>query len=156
AKPMRIGIAWAGSAGYRDDRRRSVSLGCLTPLLSDRAVETIGLQREIRVQDEAIVAESPNLRVGTTFEDFADTAAVVSMMDVVVSVDTAVAHVAGALGVPVLIMLPESPDFRWMLDRSDSPWYPTAKLFRQERRGDWDGVTAEVAKELAGIAAPPS
>ncbi len=81
--------------------------------------------------------------------DYADTAALISLLDLVVTIDTSVAHLAGALGKPVWIMLPHSADWRWLLDRNDSPWYPTARLFRQRRAGDWEGVVADVAKSLA-------
>ena len=82
-------------------------------------------------------------------EDFADTAALIAHMDLVISIDTSVAHLAGALGKPVWIMLPFSPDWRWLRDREDSPWYPTARLFRQTRRGDWDDVVRRVAEALS-------
>ena len=81
-------------------------------------------------------------------QDFADTAALISLLDLVVTIDTSVAHLAGALGKPVWIMLQYSADWRWLLDRDDSPWYPTARLFRQRRRGDWHGVVADVASAL--------
>ena len=85
----------------------------------------------------------PNLvHLGGELRDFADTAAIISLLDVVISVDTAVAHLAGALGKPVMILLPYAADFRWMRDRDDSPWYPSAKLFRQPAFGDWDSVIA--------------
>jgi ADP-heptose:LPS heptosyltransferase len=90
-----------------------------------------------------VVDHSPVLK------DFADTAALVSQMDLVLSIDTSVAHLAGALGIPVWIMLPFSADWRWLIDRTDTVWYPTARLFRQKLPGDWDGVVAEVAQALS-------
>ena len=84
------------------------------------------------------------LHLGEQLADFADTAAIISQLDLVISVDTAVAHLAGALAKPVWILLPAVPDFRWLLDRADTPWYPTARLFRQPRSGDWDSVLASV------------
>ena len=86
--------------------------------------------------------------LGEQFRDFADTAAAVSALDLVITVDTSVAHLAGAIGKPVWVLLPQSPDWRWLLDREDSPWYPSARLFRQIGRGDWAGVIARVAAEL--------
>ena len=83
-----------------------------------------------------------------TLADFRDTAALVELMDLVVSVDTAAAHLAGAMAKPVWVLLPWSPDWRWLLERTDSPWYPTARLCRQERPGDWPGVIARLAREL--------
>ena len=93
------------------------------------------------------------LDIGRDFDDFADTAAAVALVDLVISVDTSVAHLAGALGKPVWVLLPFCPDWRWLIERDDSPWYPSARLFRQPRIGDWDAVTAQVARELALTAA---
>ena len=99
--------------------------------------------------DKAVLAETPAIRhLGTKFEDFADTAAVISTLDLVISADTSVAHLAGALGKPVWVMLPYAPDWRWLLGRDDSPWYPTARLFRQAAIGDWRGVVEQVATAL--------
>ncbi|HYH37817.1 MAG TPA: glycosyltransferase, partial [Azospirillum sp.] len=86
--------------------------------------------------------------LGPDLHDFADTAAALEALDVLVTVDTAVAHLAGALGRPVWLLLPLVPDWRWMLERADSPWYPTMRLFRQDRRGDWPGVAERVAAAL--------
>ena len=86
-----------------------------------------------------------------SIEDFADTAAIISLMDMVISVDTAVAHLAGAMGKPVWTLLPFTPDWRWLLERKDTPWYPTMQLFRQRALGDWKGVFAEVAADLRGM-----
>jgi ADP-heptose:LPS heptosyltransferase len=88
------------------------------------------------------------VHLGDDLNDFADTAAVIAMLDVVVSVDTAVAPLAGAMGKPVMILLPHAADFRWMRNREDTPWYPSAKLFRQPAFGDWDGAIARVGDEL--------
>ena len=91
--------------------------------------------------------------LGQDIESFADTAAIVSLMDLVISSDTSVVHLAGALGKPTWILLPFVPDWRWLLDRNDSPWYPTARLFRQTKLGDWSGVVERVASELSAAAA---
>ena len=95
-----------------------------------------------------------SIDLGPELADFIDTAAVISLLDVVVSVDTAVAHLAGALGKPVVILLPHAADFRWLRDASDTPWYPTAKLLRQPAFGDWDSVIGRLAGELSGLAGP--
>ena len=94
------------------------------------------------------------VHLGGELRDFADTAAVISLLDVVISVDTAVAHLAGALGKPVVILLPYAADFRWMRNRDDSPWYPTAKLFRQPAFGDWDSVIIRLRDELRPLSLP--
>jgi ADP-heptose:LPS heptosyltransferase len=94
--------------------------------------------------------------LGAELRDFADTAAVVSLMDLVVSADTALVHLAGALGAPVWVLVPFSPDFRWLLGREDSPWYPSARLFRQPRFGDWDSVLARVKEALESLRVKPA
>ena len=111
------------------------------------------LQREMRDADREILQRLPKLiDLGPELSDFAETAAVISLLDVVVSVDTAVAHLAGALGKPVVILLPHAADFRWMRERNDTPWYPTAKLLRQPAFGDWDSAIRRLADELREIA----
>jgi ADP-heptose:LPS heptosyltransferase len=103
----------------------------------------------LRSADAEVLRELPHLiHLGGDLRDFADTAAVISLLDIVISVDTAVAHLAGAMGRPVVILLPHATDFRWMRDRDDTPWYPTARLFRQPAFGDWDSVIARVRGEL--------
>ena len=91
------------------------------------------------------------ISLGEEFEDFSDTAAVIENLDLVISVDTSVAHLAGAMGKPVWVLIPFAPDWRWMLDRDDSPWYPTMRLFRQRKRGEWGEVFQRVAKELHAL-----
>lgn len=147
---MRIGIAWSGNPRHREDSRRSIPLARLADLLRDRPDREFHvLQNEMRESDRAALAAMPHLRDhGALLRDFADTAALVSLMDVVITVDTAVAHLAGAMGWPVWVMLPSVPDWRWMLQRDDSPWYPSMWLFRQTRRDDWDPVLMEVARQL--------
>ncbi len=103
------------------------------------------LQRELRTWDVPAFATIRQIaHFGRALRDFADTAALIAEMDLVIAVDTAVAHLAGALGKPLWVMLPYSPDWRWLLERADSPWYPTARLFRQRRPGDWSDVLDEV------------
>jgi ADP-heptose:LPS heptosyltransferase len=98
---------------------------------------------------EMLAGDDRIVHLGGELADFADTAAVIALCDLVISVDTAVAHLAGAMGKPVFILLPFSSDWRWMLDRADTPWYPTARLFRQPALQDWDGVIAQVQAKLA-------
>jgi hypothetical protein len=120
------------------------------PLLeAGDSIEWLSVQRELRAGDDDLLAQHPHIRqLGGELGDFADTAAVLSLADLVITADTAVAHLAGGLGRPVWILLQYSPDFRWLLDRDDSPWYPSARLFRQSQLGEWDDVIARVATAL--------
>jgi tetratricopeptide (TPR) repeat protein len=147
ARP-RIAIAWSGNASHLNDRNRSMPFARLAPLLSSPA-RFISIQRELRAEDEAaLAAEQRVTHVGSELNDFDDTAAVIALCDLVIAVDTAVVHLAGAMGRAVWVMLPFAPDWRWTLDGDSTPWYPTARLFRQTSLGDWDGVVARVAAEL--------
>ena len=126
---------------------------CIRDRFGDPRLRCFSLQRELRDSDREALRGLPNLvHLGDELADFADTAAVISLLDVVVSVDTSVAHLAGALGKPVLILLPCAADFRWMRNRDDTPWYPTAKLLRQPAFGDWDSVIACLGDELRTLA----
>jgi ADP-heptose:LPS heptosyltransferase len=106
------------------------------------------LQKEVSETEQQWLNQYAIQNGGSSVEDFADTAALLSQMDIVISVDTAVAHLAGALGRPVWILLSTKPDWRWMLDREDSPWYPTARLFRQTTPNEWSGVVERVKRKL--------
>lgn len=144
----RVGLVWAGRPGLSPDRIRSMTLAQLAPLM-DLPCEFHALQKEIRPDDGAALARFPALQTHTDeLGDFSDTAALIAEMDLVISVDTAVAHVAGAMGVPLWLLLPWTGEWRWLLDRSDSPWYPTATLMRQPGWGDWPGLVAAVAAKL--------
>ncbi len=154
----RIGIVWSGRSTHANDANRSIALIKLMPLQSPE-VQLVSLQNEVRPQDERVLAANKQiLHFGSELKDFSETASLVSALDLVISVDTSVAHLAGALGKPVWILLPFAPDWRWLLDREDSPWYPTARLFRQPKIGDWDSVIDRVKQELAERfgANPPS
>ena len=144
----RIGIAWFG----RQNRpQRSMPLQALAPLLLARQdLEFHSLQKEIPDADRHWLAtHRAMVDHSADQKNFADTAALVAQMDMVLSIDTSLAHLAGALGKPVWIMLPFSADWRWLVGRTDTPWYPTARLFRQKRPDDWEGVVAEVAQALS-------
>jgi len=147
---LRIAFAWAGSATHKQDLLRSIPLAKLRPLFdASDAIEWVSVQRELRSGDHEFLAERHHIRhLGGELDDFSDTAAVLSLADLVITVDTAVAHLAGALGRPVWIPLQYSPDFRWLLDRDDSPWYPSVRLFRQAQVGGWDAVIARMAAAL--------
>jgi tetratricopeptide (TPR) repeat protein len=150
SKRPRIGVAWAGRRSHKNDLSRSMSLETLLPLLEISAVQFVSLQRELCGEDEHFLRDHPEIcRIGEKLRDFAETAAIISLLDIVVSVDTAVAHLAGALGKPVFVLLPFAADFRWLRKRRESAWYPTARLFRQGSFGHWDNVVAAVRDELA-------
>ena len=153
---LRVGLCWAGNSGYFNDRNRSIPLERFAAILSVSGLDFVSLQREVGEAQAAILRDRGVIQLGQEFKDFADTAAVVAMLDLVISVDTAVAHLAGALGKAVGVLIPFSPDFRWMLDRTDSPWYPTMRLFRQPAIGDWDTPLEQLRSELAALAAKRS
>jgi len=164
----RMGLVWSGSPTHKNDANRSIALARLAPLFENPPMPGLGLQslglqslgfQSLSLQTELRDADRDTLRgltnlvhLGEGIRDFADTAAIISLLDVVVAVDTAVAHLAGALGKPVVILLPYAADFRWMRGRDDTPWYPTAKLMRQPAFGDWDSVIIRLRDELRDMA----
>jgi tetratricopeptide (TPR) repeat protein len=146
---LRVGLAWAGSPTHTRDRYRSVPLRMLSPLWDLEGVQFVLLQKgAAEAEVEKLPAELDFVHLGPELEDFCDTAAVISELDLVLCVDTAVAHLAGALGKPVWLMLPQPADFRWLEGREDSPWYPTLRLFRQSRRDHWEEVVERVKAAL--------
>ncbi|MEO0035260.1 MAG: hypothetical protein RLZZ501_1283, partial [Pseudomonadota bacterium] len=149
ASGPRVGLAWSGNPAHRNDRNRSLAPALLAPLLDGR-IDAVALQKEIRPADRPILATLPGLRhFGDVVRDFADTAALCALCDLVISVDTSVAHLAGALGRPTWILLPaKSCDWRWLTDRADLPWYPTATLYRQQRGEAWAAVIERVGAAL--------
>jgi ADP-heptose:LPS heptosyltransferase len=147
-----VGLVWSGERAHDNDRNRSIPLATLAPLLDLSELAFASLQHEVREEDAALLASRRAVwRTTTPFRDFADTAAVIAQLDAVVAVDTAVAHLAGAMGKPLFLLLPFAADFRWLRERADSPWYPSARLFRQPRFGDWDSVVNVVRQELAAV-----
>ncbi len=149
---LKIGIVWAGSPTYRNDRQRSIALAELLPVLRRPGADFYSLQKGERASD--LQGLEPHCRMedlDPSLADFGDTALAIDALDLVISVDTAVTHLAGALGKPVWTLLPEVPDWRWGLAGETSPWYPSMRLFRQERRGDWASVIARISEALAGI-----
>jgi len=144
---VRVGLAWAGRPTHRNDRYRSIAFSELAPLWSQKGIEFYSLQKGPAAQQRP-----PD---GTRWvdwtddlHDFAQTAALIENLDLVITVDTSVAHLAGAMGKPVWVLLPFVPDWRWLLNREDSPWYPTARLFRQNAISDWQGVINSVVGRL--------
>jgi tetratricopeptide (TPR) repeat protein len=143
----RIGIAWSGSQVH-NIHNRSMDLATLLPLLSDD-VQWTSLQKEISKDETEVLLRHGRVTLpGAELADFSDTAALLDLMDLVITVDTSVAHLAGAMGKPVWIMLPYNADWRWLRDRTDSPWYPSVRLFRQSALGKWDDVIHQVNVEL--------
>ena len=146
---LKIGLVWAGSPTHKNDRQRSISPELLNPLLDAQGAEFFSLQKGsaraglAQLGPTGVVAD-----LTTHIGDFAETAAAVDCLDLVITVDTAVAHLAGGLGKPVWVLLPFAADWRWMLDRDDSPWYPTMRLIRQQERGAWEGVIKTVCQDL--------
>jgi tetratricopeptide (TPR) repeat protein len=147
ARP-RIAIGWSGNSNHFNDRNRSIPFARLAPLFSVPA-RFVSIQRDVRSEDaDKLASEVRVTHVGGELANFTDTAAAIALADLVISADTAVAHLAGAMGRPLWVLIPFQPDWRWTLDGETSPWYPTARLFRQSSLGDWDGVIARVAAEL--------
>ncbi|SAL30195.1 tetratricopeptide repeat protein [Caballeronia humi] len=143
----RVGVVWAGSPTFANDRFRSMPLAALAPLADAPGIAWFSLQKgPARAQLEGAALNLYDLT--GQVHDFADTAALIDQLDLVITVDTSVAHLAGALGKPVWVMLSKNYDWRWMLDRDDSPWYPTMRLFKQTTLGDWTNVTEAVRKAL--------
>jgi Flp pilus assembly protein TadD len=151
ARALRAGLVWSGNASHRQDRNRSIPLAAFSTL-KETGFEFVSLQTEVRESDLQSLSTVCAWHFGADLKDFSDTAAVISQLDVVISVDSAVAHLAGALGARIWVLLPSVPDWRWMLGREDSPWYPTARLFRQSVRARWDGPIDAVRQELHAMA----
>jgi len=143
---FRIGLAWAGNPTFGNDRNRSIPAPMFAPLRDVAGVTFVSLQKGPTTSATTNLAL---LDFTSDLNDFADTAAAIANLDLVISVDTAVAHLAGALAKPVWTMIPFAPDWRWQLHRTDSPWYPTMRLFRQPRRGDWESVIRSVVTAIA-------
>jgi Flp pilus assembly protein TadD len=146
----RVGLVWAGSPKHKKDRDRSIPFQLLERLLSLAGVKFFSLQVGAapgQAKAHGITDLAPHI------DDLADTAALLERLDLLISVDTAVAHLAGALGIPAWVLLPFAPDWRWLLERADSPWYPSIRVFRQPRPGDWASVLDEVHQELPGLLA---
>jgi tetratricopeptide (TPR) repeat protein len=141
----KIGLVWAGNPTHRNDRNRSIPPSILLELIRTTEADFISLQKP-RANDGMPNGQLTDFTDELT--DFADTAAVIENLDLVIAVDTAVAHLAGALGKPAWVLVPNAPDWRWLLDRDNSPWYPTVRLFRQPRPGDWSAVVLAVADQL--------
>ncbi len=146
----RVGLAWAGRPTHANDHRRSTTLASLSPLFAAAGTVFVSLQKGERQGELArYYGLAPLVNLGPELQSWDDTAAVIAGLDAVVTVDTAIAHLAGAMGRPVHVMLPHAAEWRWLLGRQDSPWYPTMRLHRQVSAGSWDGPAVSVAAALA-------
>ena len=143
----RVGLVWAGSPTHPNDRNRSIPPSAMDALAGLPGCDWFSFQREPKGAPDL-----PGLvHLGAALATWSETAFTLSQMDLLITADTGIAHLAGAMGVPVWVLLPHFPDFRWLLDRSDSPWYPSMRLFRQQRPGDWPAVLAEVVAALGSL-----
>jgi tetratricopeptide (TPR) repeat protein len=144
-----VGLVWSGERSHDNDLNRSLRLETLAPLLGLKTVTFVSLQHEVREVDAGLLHGHPSvIHIGDRFHDFADTAAAIALLDAVISADTAVAHLAGAMGKPLMLLLPFGADFRWLRERHDSPWYPTARLYRQPAFDDWASVIVTLRQDL--------
>jgi hypothetical protein len=147
---LKVGVVWAGSATHKGDRYRSLAAEAVLPRLVMPGVQLYSLQKEPRPSDAPVLAGlgSDVIDLAPRLGDFADTAAAMAVLDLVISVDTSVVHLAGAMGRPCWVLLPYAQDWRWLRDREDSPWYPSLRLFRQQKPQAWDRVLTRVAAAL--------
>jgi Glycosyltransferase family 9 (heptosyltransferase) len=150
---LRVGLVWSGNPKHKNDHNRSIPLQMLSPIL-DVDATFVSLQKDPRPDDKAALLDRADIVDLTEhLTDFVESAALISCLDLVITVDTSVAHLSGALGRPTWVLLPYTPDYRWLLDRDDSPWYPTLRLFRQDETRDYGGVINRVRSELATLIA---
>jgi hypothetical protein len=153
---VKVGINWQGNRDYAFDHFRSIPLAAFAPLAEVEGVTLVSLQKGPGTEQLAeVVSQFDPINLGDAFDTtagpFMDTAAVISSLDLVVTSDTAAAHLAGGLGVPVWLAVPKAPEWRWLLEREDCPWYPTMRLFRQQQVGDWSDVFARMKSELTAL-----
>jgi hypothetical protein len=150
-RAFKIGIVWQGSRSHINDRQRSIPLALFSPLSRLSGVQLFSLQKGGCEQIGHPAEEMALIDLGSKLYDFMDTAAAVKNLDLIITVDTSIAHLAGGLGAPVWVALPFSAEWRWLLHREDSPWYPTMRLFRQTRPGEWGDVFRRMVTELSRI-----
>jgi ADP-heptose:LPS heptosyltransferase len=156
-----IGLAWTGRPTHPNDRRRSMALSQLALLADAGPASFVSLQKPMPARDLETMARFPGMtNLADDLTDFGETAALVENLDLVITVDTSMGHLAGALGKRAWVLIPKAADWRWMLEREDSPWYPSLRLFRQQKPGDWAGpldrLRSALSQELAlaeGVAA---
>jgi Flp pilus assembly protein TadD len=152
----RVGLAWGGRPTHPNDKRRSIPLARLAGLAEAGPVAFVSLQKPVSEADRADFQRFPAMAdISAELTDFGETAAVIANLDLVITVDTAMGHLAGAMGKPVWILLPQAADWRWLIGRDTSPWYPSARLFRQTRPGDWDAPLSRARAALARVLGDP-
>jgi tetratricopeptide (TPR) repeat protein len=145
----RIALVWAGRPTHKNDRKRTLKLAQFAPLFAIPGITLVTVQKGEQIaQAGGYYGAAPLLNLGPEIDDFTDTMAILKNVERLVTIDTSVAHIAGAIGVPTALVLPYAPDWRWLLNRDDTPWYSSVKLYRQERPYDWSGVIERVAKDL--------
>jgi hypothetical protein len=155
-RSLRVGLAWAGRPTHTNDRNRSIALAHLAPLARVPGIRFVSLQTgEAAAQARNAPKAMQLIDLRKDLKDFADTAALIANLDLIIAVDTAVVHLAGAMGKPVWVLVPFVPDWRWLLNRHDSLWYPTMRLFRQRKLGDWLGMIERVERALREQAPVP-
>ena len=148
---LRVGLVWSGNPKHKNDHNRSSPL-CMFSNILEADATFVSLQKDIRsVDKEFLIERTDIIDLTAHLTDFMETAALISCLDLVISVDTSVAHLAGALGRPTWILLPYTPDYRWLLDRTDSPWYPSVRLFRQSETREYGSVLDRVRDELQAL-----
>jgi hypothetical protein len=148
----RIGIVWAGRPTHNNDRWRSASLADFAPLAALPGIALVSLQKgPAAAQAGQYFGMAPLVNIGAEITDYEDTIAILDGLDLLVTVDTSVGHIAGAMGRPAFILLARAPDWRWLLERTDTPWYPSVRLIRQAETGVWTDVMATAAKLVAGF-----
>ena len=147
---LKVGLAWAGRPTHINDHVRSIPLDAFAPLASVEGLALFALQKGSRLADTMVFPGKID-PIGSEMEDFADAAGIIQALEVVVSIDSAMAHLAGALGRPCITLLPDAAEWRWMLAREDSPWYPTMRLWRQPAPGDWPSLIARLVATLEGV-----
>ncbi|MDY7539051.1 tetratricopeptide repeat protein [Undibacterium sp. RTI2.2] len=147
----KVGIVWSGNRDHQNDKNRSIPFSEFSKIIVEN-VQFFSLQKEVRSRDQTALDQQTSVKQwGGELTDFVETAALISKLDLVIAVDTSVAHLAASLGKPVWLLVPFNPDWRWMHNRSDSPWYKTVTLFRQKETGNWNDVLEEIAMRLASI-----
>jgi ADP-heptose:LPS heptosyltransferase len=153
----RVGLCWAGNPRYKADHMRSAKLATLLPLLRSPGITWVALQKGPAAEELLALPEDALLSDGSSRDrDLAETAALIATLDLVITTDTCIAHLAGAMAKPVWILLPHLSDWRWMQQTEATPWYPTARLFRQSIPGDWAGLVERVIEELRELSAARS